>query len=90
MTPTTLFHGTDAERTALLDAIAHNCTCVFDMAGALITSCPPHRALFEDQHFLDGVLAERRRSEDLQLEEFSYGAPWEKGAPYRWWGELQK
>jgi len=67
--PTMVFwHGDAAEQVALLQAVAHNCTCSSD-DGIVNGSCPAHRALL-DQRWLDGLLFARYLSERLLIDEF--------------------
>lgn len=69
MVPTMVFwHGDAAEQVALLQAVAHNCTCSSD-DGIVNGSCPAHRALL-DQRWLDGLLFARYLSERLLIDEF--------------------
>ena len=64
------FHGTDAEKYALLAALDHNCVCVYDEAsGAVTARCAAHK-LLEDQKTLNGLLFDRRIAERLLEEEY--------------------
>jgi len=64
-----VFHGTEAEGLFLIDAIAHNCTCAYDMTGQRTSSCPAHDALLHEQRFIDGLLVSRRRRDELNHQE---------------------
>ena len=55
----TAWHGTAAEREALLHAVANNCVCVYTEHGR-VSECLAHHALHSDQCFLDHVLFVRR------------------------------
>ena len=67
MTP--IWHGTADEASDLLAAVEHACSCQFDVWGARASACPAHLALATDQRFLNGLLAQRRRAEQLWMEE---------------------
>lgn len=90
MAQSTIFHGTSDEQSALLEAFERNCDCTYAENGARSTCCAPHRALVEEQRFLDGLLFERWRAGQMLVEEHSNGRPWEPRLPYRWRGELQQ
>ena len=68
--PATIWHGSDTERTDLLNAIARNCDCTYGLMGVRVATCAPHTALVEDQQFLDHVLYVRHIRECLLREEF--------------------
>ncbi len=85
----TIFHGSEAERFELLTAIQHNCACLFAMNGTKTSNCEPHRALVEEQRFMDGLLFSRYRVKTILAEEFSHGPELKPSLPYRRHGELQ-
>lgn len=62
--PRVYWHGTSDEAFALVDAIVHNCEC----SGYRV--CEPHRALAEDQRWLNGILFVRQLRQRLLAEEF--------------------
>lgn len=64
-----VWHGSQAEASALIDALSHNCACEYGVMGGRKTTCAAHEAFVTDQRFLDGVLAERQRRADLWREE---------------------
>lgn len=64
------WHGTKTESELLLAAIARNCACEFDKAGARTATCAPHKALIEDQRFADGLLFALKIRARLLREEF--------------------
>lgn len=68
--PTT-WHGNTQESSALVDAIAHNCTCEFGLMGVRVTTCAPHKALTDDQRWLDGLLYARKLRAHWETREFS-------------------
>jgi hypothetical protein len=77
MTTRIEWNGDREESLALANAIARNCTCHFDDMGALLSTCPPHRMLTEDQRALNGLLFGRRIAERLVWGEFTYDSqPW--------------
>jgi hypothetical protein len=63
------WHGTAAEARALLEAIAHNCTCERDVRGAVVKRCEPHRILLEDQRVLDWLAYGRHMADRFWHEE---------------------
>lgn len=73
--PLVVWHGTESESYALLDAIARNCECRFDDCGALVQACAAHYALTRNQRFLDGLLYGRRVAERFIREEWQALAP---------------
>jgi len=66
----TEFHGTPEEAQALQKALAANCSCHYDEMGHCLERCEPHKALIEDQRFIDGLLTERNLRERLLKEEY--------------------
>lgn len=60
MTAKTQWHGDNAESLALVEAVAHNCGCTFGAFSIRLSTCAPHKAMVEDQRFLDGMLFARR------------------------------
>ena len=74
--PPVVWHGTQDEALALVDALARNCTCQFGMMNVRLSTCPGHTALVEDQGFLDRLLFERRDAARLRAEEWA-GEPYE-------------
>lgn len=73
--PQPVWHGTQEESAALVNAIARNCNCQFGLMGVRTSTCPPHHMLIEDQRALDGLLFMRRRAEKLLLEEWKEWKP---------------
>lgn len=65
----TEFHGTPEEAQALEQALRANCSCTYDEMGYCTERCVPHKALIEDQRFIDGLLCERNLREKLLKEE---------------------
>jgi hypothetical protein len=70
MTTNVVWHGSESESRDLVKALEHNCTCVISADGVRTTTCPPHKALIEDQRFVDGVLYARHISGRLIAEEW--------------------
>jgi hypothetical protein len=66
----TSWRGTPAETQALVNAVDHNCECLFWM-DVRLTCCPAHRMLVEDQRALDGLLFARRIADRLRREEWT-------------------
>jgi hypothetical protein len=66
----TEFRGTPEEAEALQKALAANCTCHYDEMGYCLSRCEPHKALIEDQRFVDHMLYERHLRETLLKEEW--------------------
>jgi hypothetical protein len=66
----TVWHGDLTQAYALIEAIAHNCTCSQTPPGQ--AGCPAHRALGE-QRFIDGLLWMRHLRARLLAEEFFDG-----------------
>src|ERR687887_914441 len=60
MSTNIIWHGTQEESFALVNAIARNCTCQFGLMGVRLSTCTSHRMLTEDQHALNGLLFARR------------------------------
>ena len=54
---------------SLLEAVAHNCTCEFGVAGSQMTTCGAHRMLADDQRVLNGLLFGRFLAPRLLREE---------------------
>jgi hypothetical protein len=65
-----IWHGTQQESFDLVNAISHNCQCVFEASGVRITTCPPHEMLTHSQRCLDGLLFMRRFRARLEAQEF--------------------
>lgn len=63
------FHGTPDEAEALQIALGRNCSCQYDGGGFRVETCAPHRALIEDQRFVDHMLFARRTADKLLREE---------------------
>lgn len=57
----TVFHGSSAESDDLIAALSHNCDCQKETPSGIVRIvCAAHRAAFEDQRFVDGVVFVRR------------------------------
>lgn len=69
--PHVIFAGTEVERSALLEALSHNCTCVQDGQGTFKSVCPGHAALASDQRFVNGMVFARRLAPLLWKQEQS-------------------
>jgi hypothetical protein len=69
--PQVIWHGTSAEGLELVAAIARNCECVTNLGGVTTSMCSPHKAMLDDQRFMDGVLAYRHQREALLCEEWT-------------------
>lgn len=63
-----IFHGTDAERDALNEALRANCTC----GNPPGSTCPPHMMLY-DGRVLDHLLFVRRNVATFTGPEFQGG-----------------
>jgi hypothetical protein len=63
----TVWHGDIKQAYALIEAIAHNCTCAQTPQAS--GGCPAHRALGE-QRFIDGILFAVYLRERLLSEEY--------------------
>lgn len=68
---TATWHGDVAEMRDLTTAVSHNCVCVYGMMGMRSVTCPAHKAITDDQRFLDGLLWERRLLSRRCDEEFN-------------------
>lgn len=67
----TTWHGTRKEHSALLAALQNNCGCSYGPMGERVGSPrAPHKALFEDQQWLNRMLFVRRLRARLKHEEF--------------------
>jgi hypothetical protein len=64
---TIVWHGTQAESTDLMQAVARNCACEFRV-GVCVRRCAVHRGL-TDQRWLNGLLFMRSRRDQLRQEE---------------------
>ncbi len=64
------WNGTRDESAALNNAIARNCSCEYNLAGARTTTCPSHEMLLHDQRALNGLLFMRRQVAQLRREEW--------------------
>lgn len=73
---TPVWHGTQAESFALVNAIARNCQCTFGVMGIRTSTCEPHRAMVEDQRWMNGLLFMRRNAAKLEVEE--HGEIWSR------------
>ena len=69
------WHGNQDESQALVAAVGANCECSFGVMGVRISTCPPHKAMVEDQRFLDGLLFMRRQAAKLLEEESCENSP---------------
>jgi hypothetical protein len=65
----TAWNGTQTEYLDLVRALIHNCACEF-ANGVLLSACPAHRMLAEDQRALNGLVFGRRIAGRLQHEEW--------------------
>ena len=65
-----IWHGTKQESDDLLAAIERNCACQYNETQMRVASCPGHTALLTDQHWLDGLLCERRRCQEIKAQEW--------------------
>ena len=63
-----VWHGDDAEMTALIEAVEHNCACSDQHAHS--GHCGPHEMLAFDQRALDGLVFVRRMTQRLHDEEW--------------------
>ena len=72
-----IFQGTEQETLDLLAATERSCVdpdrCLKNPQGAVVQMCAAHRALL-NQRFLDGVLAARRRREEILAQEWKANA----------------
>ena len=75
MATTIIWHGTQQDSFDLVNAIARNCTCSFNGAGARVATCAPHHMLSDDQRALDGLLFARSIVERLRAEEWAESVP---------------
>jgi hypothetical protein len=73
MATNTTWRGTSEESYALINAIAHHCTCRFGLTGIRLHVCSAHRLLTDNQRALDGLLFSRRMVRRLLEEEFLAG-----------------
>ena len=72
--PRIVWHGTRQESLELLHAVRQHCTCEVE-AGVMVTTCPAHAMLADDQRAVDGLLFMRRMAERLLAEEFEMTEP---------------
>lgn len=64
------WHGTDAEKDAFQAAVIHNCECVMGAMGMRTFTCVLHKAMLEDQAWLDRMLfVHRMRQRFIDEEE---------------------
>lgn len=56
-----VWHGTELEKTSLLEALGNNCACKYGLMGVRTSTCPSHEMLVGDQKALDGLVFTRRR-----------------------------
>lgn len=68
--PQVVFHGSERERSDLLDCLERNCQCAFAPSGARTVRCPGHTALVEDQRWIDRLCFLRTLRAQLTLEEY--------------------
>jgi hypothetical protein len=68
-TLTIAWHGTCLETESLLEAVAHNCTCEFGVAGIQMSTCSAHQMLADDRRALNGLLFARFLAPHLFREE---------------------
>lgn len=66
-----VWHGTTAESSDLVNAIARYCECTYALNGSRSKTCGPHSMLLADQRALDGLVWMRRDATRLRREEFS-------------------
>lgn len=64
-----VWHGSQAESLALVNAVQANCECKFGALGVRLTTCAPHTMLTTDQRALDGLLFARYLADQLAEEE---------------------
>jgi hypothetical protein len=65
VTPQVIWNGTQQEANELVDVLTRHCTCEFGVMGIRKSICPPHDAFCHNQRWLDGLLVERRRRQQL-------------------------
>lgn len=66
-----VFHGTEEEALALLQAIDRNCVCNRPLGILVGDPCLTHMMLVDQQRQLDGLLFARRNVDKLLVEEFT-------------------
>lgn len=65
------FHGSEVEKADLLACLARNCECQYaPVTNIRMTCCPGHKALVEDQKFVDRMVFMRRQRYLLVGQEF--------------------
>lgn len=64
------WNGTTQESRELVATILRYCTCTYGEAGEITNLCASHRALLQDQHWLNHVVFLRRISAHLLIEEW--------------------
>jgi len=69
--PQVIWHGTNEEAARLLSAVQNNCECETDKHGAIVKLCSSHKAMVDDQRFMNGVLAYRQMRQALLHEEWT-------------------
>lgn len=65
-----VWHGTEAELMALVDAVNHNCVCRSADRKPPVAWCDAHQMLFQNQRAVDGLLFARNIADRLRAEEF--------------------
>jgi hypothetical protein len=74
-----VWHGTEAQLLALLDAVQRNCHCARAACDTSGTRCEAHMMLAFDQRALDGLLFARWMAQGLRAQE-SHVVPTLSGA----------
>jgi hypothetical protein len=74
MTRRTIWHGTNDEALALLQALNEHCKCRVETERT-VAPCPSHHMLARDQRAVDGLLFMRRMAARLLAEEFDVALP---------------
>jgi hypothetical protein len=65
-----VWHGTEAQLLALLEAVEANCACARGKNGERRSSCSAHLMLVGDQRALDGLVFVSRLASELQRQEW--------------------
>lgn len=55
------FPGSRSEAARMLEAMAHNCSCLYDESGVRTWTCDPHNALVREPRFVERLIEARRR-----------------------------
>jgi hypothetical protein len=70
-----VWHGTEEQTLALLEAVQHNCNCARRRAKGGRSYCAAHMMLMSNQRALDGLLFVKGLAARLRAEEWGTATP---------------